>query len=143
MALRCASRSLMRNFDSSSILRQSLTLTAFSRTDHSNQTLPPSRRLSPFCPNASEAQGQFQIVRHFSLAQNLSNAQDSIVSSENDFSIVDASSSSSSSAESLIRAQVDEVMTTLPLTERLFAVVQINGNQFRVSQDDVLTVEDW
>ena len=57
--------------------------------------------------------------------------------------IEDSSSPSSSSAASVIQAQVDEVLSSLPLTERLFAVIQIDGKQYRVSQDDVVTVEDW
>jgi len=58
--------------------------------------------------------------------------------------IEDSSSPSSpSSAADVIQAQVDEVLSSLPLTERLFAVIQIDGKQYRVSQDDVVTVEDW
>jgi len=60
-----------------------------------------------------------------------------------DYSVVDDPFASPESAASLIQAQVDNAVASLPLTERLFAVVQVDGKQYRVSQDDVLTIEDW
>jgi len=61
----------------------------------------------------------------------------------NDSSNVDVDFSRVEDKEDLIRATVEEVASALPMTERLFAVIQIDNKQYRVSQDDVLTVQEW
>ena len=141
MALRCLTRALLRNVDNSGALRQSM-LTSASKLDLLSDVSSLSQRLTAGSQSVFGALGQNPPKRYFSHNQMLYNAEDTLVSTESDITVIDPSSSSSSAA-SLIISQVEEVMTNLPLTERLFAVVQLNGNQFRVSQDDVLTVEDW
>ena len=141
MALRCLTRALLRNVDNSGALRQSM-LTSAPKLDLLSDVSSLSQRLTAGSQSVFGALGQNPPKRYFSHNQMLYNAEDTLVSTESDITVIDPSSSSSSAA-SLIISQVEEVMTNLPLTERLFAVVQLNGNQFRVSQDDVLTVEDW
>jgi len=142
MALRCLTRALLRNVDNSGALRQSMLTSAF-KVDLLNDVSSLSQPLTAGSQTVFGAIGQNPPKRYFSHNRMLYNAEDTLVSTESDITVIDPSSSSSSSAASLIISQVEEVMTNLPLTERLFAVVQLNGNQFRVSQDDVLTVEDW
>ena len=55
----------------------------------------------------------------------------------------EVSSTEADSPADAIRSRVDDVVASLPLTERLFAVVQIDYKQYRVSQDDIVTTEDW
>jgi len=129
MALRSLTRSFQRNVDLAFSIAQTRT-TAVCRPELS------------IIGNAGVTAAFQHQTRSIALSAPSPNIEKAIDDTGADFSSLE-SSSSSEVAASLIRNQVENLTTSLPLTERLFAVVQIDGQQYRVSQDDILTVEDW
>jgi len=125
MALRSLGRLIPRNLDPALSVIQ--TRSTLRRLDSHN------------VPTLS--QNDFKIpTRLFTSSIPSLNVENTVEKASPDFSVLDPASEA---AASLIRNQVEELTKSLPLTERLFAVVQIDGQQYRVSHDDVLTVEDW
>ena len=140
MALRAASRSLLRNLDNIGPLSQTSAST-ICRVDNSQILVKDAR---PFQQTINITRQPSRLISTtLSPLLNAEKADSLSADSSADYSVIDDPFASPESAASLIQAQVDNAVASLPLTERLFAVVQVDGKQYRVSQDDVLTVEDW
>ena len=129
MALRSLGRLLPKNVESAWLPAQTRSIatgTLWRIDNHQAPRVPDSKTASQ--------------TRSFTATLPSFSAENAVEKAAPDFSVLN---SASEAAASLIRNQVEELTASLPLTERLFAVVQIDGQQYRVSQDDVLTVEDW